>query len=632
MPGNRHSRILHHNTGNRNATGNDDPHALPLSSRRLQGEGLLMAHCSLLFILNLALPMRTLAQPVWPAPPLLPQATVDVSMPDTSGYTVVQVNAGGDLQAAIDSASCSPTGTVIKLQAGATFAGSFTLPAKACAPGQWIILRSDAPDASLPAPGVRINPSYIPLLPQLLITPETINQPALAVAQSATNYRLMFLEVAVSPAIADTKYAATDGALIDIEPYPTTADQQPHNIIVDRVLVRGSDDPPIHTQRGVELGCAYCAVVNSYIDQIHAVGAEAQAIGGWSSTGPWLIENNYLSAAGENILIGGADVLIPNALPSDIVIKQNYIFKPLSWDQLDPSYAGTPWTNKNFLELKLGVRVLIEGNVFENSLSNALQDYPIVFNTANTANTPWADISDVTLRDNKIIHAVMGGVGVGSNSDSVEGPSLGFQRVAVYDNLFYQQGGKGGFYFQVSSAFPPRFGPLTDVLFDHNTVVQQDPSLPIPSSAVALEAYGSWGPLGFHNNIFLKGIWSGIWDACWTDSSQTTPEDCYTDDSWWDDLAYGVPESYPWCSPVNDGNIWVTHGLGCPIADLTGVGFVDPDNNDYHLSPTSPGYQAATDGKDVGADIDAVNAATAGVAQGNPPPPSPPTNLTAKVH
>ena len=128
---------------------------------------------------------------------------------------------------------------MIELQAGATFAGFFALPAKACAPGQWIILRSDGPHASLPAPGVRIDPPYTPLLPQLLVTPDTINQPALAVAQSAANYRLMFLEVAVSPEIANTKYAATDGALIDIDlshPYSTTAEQQPHNIIVDRVL------------------------------------------------------------------------------------------------------------------------------------------------------------------------------------------------------------------------------------------------------------------------------------------------------------------------------------------------------------------------------------------------------------
>ena len=49
--------------------------------------------------------------------------------------------------------------------------------------------------------------------------------------------------------------------------------------------------------------------------------------------------------------------------------------------------------------------------------------------------------------------------------------------------------------------------------------------------------------------------------------------------------------------------------------------------DDYHLVPGSPYKGAGTDGRDVGADIDAVMAATAGVIGGvptSPPPPSPP--------
>ncbi len=39
--------------------------------------------------------------------------------------SVVTVNAGGDLQSALNNAQC---GDVIQLQAGATFTGRFTLP------------------------------------------------------------------------------------------------------------------------------------------------------------------------------------------------------------------------------------------------------------------------------------------------------------------------------------------------------------------------------------------------------------------------------------------------------------------------------------------------------------------------
>jgi hypothetical protein len=43
------------------------------------------------------------------------------------------------------------------------------------------------------------------------------------------------------------------------------------------------------------------------------------------------------------------------------------------------------------------------------------------------------------------------------------------------------------------------------------------------------------------------------------------------------------------------------------------VGFVNFSGGDYHLSASSPYKNAGTDGKDLGANIDAVNAATAGV-------------------
>ena len=46
------------------------------------------------------------------------------------------------------------------------------------------------------------------------------------------------------------------------------------------------------------------------------------------------------------------------------------------------------------------------------------------------------------------------------------------------------------------------------------------------------------------------------------------------------------------------------------------VGFVDYDNGDYRLSPSSLYKNAGTDGKDLGADIGGVNAATACVVSG----------------
>src|SRR5213595_1111325 len=66
---------------------------------------------------------------------------------------------------------------------------------------------------------------------------------------------------------------------------------------------------------------------------------------------------------------------------------------------------------------------------------------------------------------------------------------------------------------------------------------------------------------------------------------------------------------------------------------LDAVGFVDRTGGDYRLSATSPYKNAGTDGKDPGADIDALNLATVCVVGGAcapPPDVTPPTvSITA---
>ena len=55
-------------------------------------------------------------------------------------------------------------------------------------------------------------------------------------------------------------------------------------------------------------------------------------------------------------------------------------------------------------------------------------------------------------------------------------------------------------------------------------------------------------------------------------------------------------------------------------ASIQAVKFVDhtgDETGNYRLAPDSPFRGAGTDGKDIGADIDAIEAATAGVRTGN---------------
>src|SRR5216683_1872674 len=91
-------------------------------------------------------------------PAELPRVTVPSAMADTPAPgSVITVNAGGDLQSALNNAHC---GDVIDLQAGATFSGRFIVPAKSCDINHWIIIRTSAPDSALPAEGHRATPCY----------------------------------------------------------------------------------------------------------------------------------------------------------------------------------------------------------------------------------------------------------------------------------------------------------------------------------------------------------------------------------------------------------------------------------------------------------------------------------------
>ena len=85
-------------------------------------------------------------------------------------------------------------------------------------------------------------------------------------------------------------------------------------------------------------------------------------------------------------------------------------------------------------------------------------------------------------------------------------------------------------------------------------------------------------------------------------------------------------------APVFAGNVLT----GSTPADYSGypgnffpatdaeVGFVDISRGNYRLGPGSPYKNAATDGKDPGASIDALEAATAGALSGAWIPVSPP--------
>src|SRR3989441_6068148 len=397
----------------------------------------------------LALLMTLQVGPAWGHPPELPRLFLDTTLVPPTGKTIAVTN-GADVQAAIAKAQA---GDVRMLQAGATFTGPFTLPKKR---GHgWIIVRTSAHDSTLPPPGTRVIPSHAAAMPKIVAGASSGH--AIVAASGAHHFRFIGIEV----------MAAEGSTTFDLVQLGSGSDQStrtlPHDIIIDRCYIHGlAGEAAI---RGVALNGKRLAVIDSYLAEFKDQGSDTQAIMGWNGPGSFKIVNNYLEAAGENVMFGGADPSITNLVPADIEIRGNHFFKPTAW-------RGVWAAVKNLFELKNARRVLVEGNIFENNWLAAQAGWAIQFTVRNQDGTaPWSTSEDATFQQNIVRHS---GSAVNILAADDPNPSQTMKRVLVRDNLFDDINGTtwggNGRLFQILGYA----GGSTDLVIEHNSGFQQE--------------------------------------------------------------------------------------------------------------------------------------------------------------
>jgi regulation of enolase protein 1 (concanavalin A-like superfamily) len=232
------------------------------------------------------------------------------------------------LQAAIDAAV---PGDTILLRAGQTFTGNYILRNKNTTSTAFITIRSDAPDSSFPAGGVRLIPEGKPgwntrrsALARLVGNGGTWKStPIIRTSAGAHHYRFQFVEL---DGTANVGYETLIG--FGASTGQTSLSAVPHSLVVDRVWLHGHTTKGM--KRGIYLNSGSTDILNSYFDDFFSF-SDSQAIGGTNGPGPYRIINNHLEAAGENILFGGSDPQITNLVPSDIEIRGNYMTKDVAW-------------------------------------------------------------------------------------------------------------------------------------------------------------------------------------------------------------------------------------------------------------------------------------------------------------
>jgi hypothetical protein len=483
----------------------------------------------------------------------------------------IVVPAGGNFQAALNAAQ---PGDTIVLEAGATYMGTFTLPLKGGSSTSYITIQSSRL-AELPAAGQRVAPAHSSLMPKL-VSPGS-GGAAIMTAAAAHHYQLIGIEIA--PATATTfvydLVSFGEGGYTQL-----TLGAVPHHLILDRCYIHPYPEQSL--KRGIALNSASTEILSSYIAGFKAVGQDSQAIAGWNGPGPYRIINNYLEAAGENVMFGGSPSAIPNLVPSDIEIRRNHFFKPFTWMIGHPTYAGTPWSVKNLFELKTGRRVVIDGNVFENNWAHSQSGFAILFNTINDTGS-WARIEDITFTNNIVRHS-----GQGFNIRGHDAIGSQASRITIRNNLFddinsVKWGGDGRL-FQIGEG-------VIDIVINHNTAIHNAlvvSAYGLPSSGFVYtnnltrhNAYGVFGDGGYIGTAALNQYYPG-----WT-------------------FTHNVLAQLP--SDVSSAQYPANNLFPSSFNAL----FVNAANGNYRLAQNSPFRGGATDKKDIGCDFNELEAATA---------------------
>lgn len=577
-----------------------------------------------------------------------------------SNGTVRTVNTLSDLSVAGVAAVC---GDVIELTAGITIAVNYVLPLKACDSTHWLTIRSSGM-SSFPAESLRATPCYWgvaslagrPSYPCSVPTKygatlqglTTGNKQPFAFTSGSKYIRIEGIEFSADP--------TNTGVITPLIVTDTGVASGLDHVILDQTWCHGNELDEVQ-RCTILVNSNHISFVNSYLNNFHCISvtghcSDAQALtsgtGGSSTDGTYKVYNNFLEASGENFLTGGTG---GSSTPFDFEFRQNHFFKPLTWNSADVSYnggsGGHAFIVKNIFEVKNGTRMLVEGNVLENNWSGFSQvGEAITITPANqSGNCPTCFASNLIFRYNKIrdvlqVFQIANPVTNGTIKAAAGNSYIFHDNVA--DNVDAANAcgaGCSSTNLGAATAYSGREllsgDPLVmhDVKFDHNTIViaTVTPSGTWPVNSMLLD-----GPSGTAlqdkftstNSIFTAGANAvgsvfGAPGGCANGQAMSSLTNwlnaCWI--TWTFDhnaIVGGIHSG--WNFPSNGG-------VAFPVT-YNDLGFVNLNNGsggDYRLCtgvnlPAAPCagasayHNAASDGKDIGADVATVNSITANVA------------------
>jgi hypothetical protein len=409
-------------------------------------------------------------------------ATSSAVTPVNPGGTTHAVHSATDLSNCLAGSCPAPSATlscgdVIQLDAGVSYSGNFTLPALSCDGTHYTWIETSAM-SSLPPEGTTINPGYAGIgsiyngtlgFSPVSNTTAQVTSPGsgstFTCATGAQYFRLVGLEIT-------TNVATPSPLVVDCGNKGTPA---VNHIIFDRIVGHGTPTGSVpHFFLFNQMN--HIAFVDGYYYDIHGIGADNSVVsGGTSTTNDSVLKmvHNFLSASMAALFLGGGAA---TTTPSDVEFRLNHQYKPSIWDPNSGNYFGTAFVIKDNFEMKNVLRLLVEGNLFENTFQSG--DTTIVLTPKNQAgNCATCNDTDMTFRYNYLKNAgtAVSAVATVSDVGAFPGP---IQRVSVHDNVAdaivnYQGSGPYGDAVFITTCGGSSCGapPSQNVSFNHNTFV-----------------------------------------------------------------------------------------------------------------------------------------------------------------
>jgi hypothetical protein len=459
------------------------------------------------------------------------------------------------------------------------------------ATGSAQILVESSAAASLPVSHKRVcSTNGVCSSADLLVMPKlvanAVNTPAIKTASGTNVGFIKFRGFHIDTTITQ------DGEMIQLGNMETddTTTEIPSDIIFQHCVIRPTDEPGGSVKNGITANADRVTVTDSVVGPLSYDGVETHAIVSYSSQGEMLITNNFLSVGSVEIFFGGAASPIEGTTPTNMKVWENHLYKNPAWKSTHPSYDGKNRVVKNLFEIKNGAGVQLMGNVFENIWSQAQSGQAMTFADAMDSGDWWQQ-EDVDIAWNYIKNAEQCVQAFrGRDYDHI----IAMKRFVFRQNMCE---------LNADSSYFIGIGPgPQEVRIEHNTARQ-----PGGTRTAQMTQWPRAAGFIYEDNIADHATYGFFGDGATCLVNCSRVDGAYLPGSIGrNSMAIGgssgeYPSSSGWVFPATEAAVNFTNAAG----------------KVWSLLATSPGYQTASDGTDMGVNWTALLAATAHSVDGD---------------